>query len=45
MRVAAYRWNGFGFSDVGNQDVLKECRSHYERAEPAEKKRERENQP
>jgi hypothetical protein len=37
-RVAVYRWNGFGFSGVADQDVLKECGLFYERAGLIEKR-------
>lgn len=45
VRVAAYQWNGFGFSGVGDLDVLKECRSYYEQAGLTQNRREPEPQP
>jgi poly-gamma-glutamate synthesis protein (capsule biosynthesis protein) len=45
VRVAAYQWNGFGFSGIGDIDTLKECMNYYERAGLAQNRREPESQP
>jgi poly-gamma-glutamate synthesis protein (capsule biosynthesis protein) len=44
VRVAAYRWNGFGFSGIEDIDVLKGCRSYYEHAGLTQNRRESEPQ-